>query len=173
MTIGPTRLTLALGATVALTACNGSATFAPKGASFGADYAELVFELGVTNTVSLGSATNQQYRISDTASWDAGRLVKIFTWAAKSPKSVLLGAGKRIYVFGQMDRMYGAPGVTSSGNNYCLNGSGFTPQANTRYRIVQTGSAYGECKLAITDLTTGKEAAGVEPVLFPSPAATK
>jgi hypothetical protein len=164
---------LIFGAALTLGGCSGAASFSPKGASFGADYAELVFELGVANTVSLGSATNQQYRISDTASWNAGRLVKIFTWAAKSPKTVLLGAGKRIYVFAQMDRMYGAPGITSSGNNTCMNGSAFTPQANTRYRIVQTGSAYGACNLAITDLTTGNEAEGVEPVLFPIPAVTK
>jgi hypothetical protein len=167
------RLGLSFSTALALYGCVGTASFAPKGAALGADYAELVFELGVANTVSLGSATNQQYRISDAASWNAGRLVKIFTWAAKSPKIVLLGAGKRVYIYAQMDRMFGAPGITSSGNNTCMNGSAFTPQANTRYRIVQTGSAYGACNLAITDLTTDKEAVGVEPVLFPIPAITK
>jgi hypothetical protein len=166
-------LGLISGAALMLSGCTGAASFAPKGAALGADYAELVFELGVANTVSLGSATNQQYRISDTASWNDGRLVKIFTWAAKSPKTVYLAAGKRVYVFAQMDRMYGAPGITSSGNNTCLNGSAFTPQANTRYRIVQVGSAYGACNLAITDLTMGKEAEGVDQVLFPAPAVTK
>jgi len=144
-----------------------SRPFAPKDARFGPDYAEVVFELGVTDTVSLGSATNQQYRISETEDWDAGRFVKLFTWVSKKPKTLLLPAGKPIYVFGHMDRMYGAPGLTNSGNDGCMNGSYFTPQPNTRYRVKQTGSPFGPCTLSINDVVTGVEPQDLRKVLFP------
>lgn len=156
----------------AIAGCAGGASFAPKDAVLGPDYAEAVFELGVADTVSLGSATTQEYRISDTDQWEEGRLVKIFTWAHKSPKVLLLGADKRVYVFARMKRIYGAPGITSSGDNWCMNGSAFTPRPNTRYRIQQTGSAYGACTLTIIDAAAGEEPADVEQVLFPPPAET-
>lgn len=144
-----------------------SRPFAPKDARFGPDYAEVVFELGVTDTVSMGSATTQEYRISETEDWDAGRFVKLFTWAAKKPKTLLLPVGKPIYVFGQMDRMFGAPGLTSSGNNKCLNGSYFTPQPNVRYRVKQTGSPFGPCTMAVIDAATGAAPEDLRIVLFP------
>lgn len=146
---------------------------APKGSQFGPENAEVVFELGVTDTVSLGSATNQQYRVSETEDWDAGRFVKLFTWAAKKPKTVLLPAGKPVYVYAQMDRMFGAPGLTSSGNDGCMNGSYFTPQPSTRYLVKQTGSPFGPCYLSIIDVATGTEPQDLRKVLFPPKATSR
>lgn len=146
---------------------------APKGAKFRPDNAEVVFELGVADTVSLGSATNQQYRVSEIEDWDSGRFIKLFTWASKKPKTVLLPAGKPVYVYAQMDRMFGAPGITTSGNNGCMNGSYFTPQPNTRYRVKQTGSPYGPCFLSITDAVTGAEPQDLRKVMFPPEASDR
>lgn len=141
--------------------------FSPKNAALGPDYAELVFELGLEDTVSMGSAKTQEYRISKTDRFHDGQLVKLFTWAARKPKSILHPAGRRIFVFGRMNRLFGAPGISSSGQNWCMNGSSFTPRPHTRYRIVQKGSPYGSCEITVTDLATGLQPQDVERVMFP------
>ncbi len=168
---GVGRLALLVASALLLT--GASSPFAPKGATFGPDYAELVFELGVTDTVSLGSATNQEYSISQTADWATARLVKLFGWAAKKPKAVLLPAGKQVHVVAQMDRLSGAPGVASWANNKCLNVSAFTPQPSTRYRVRQTGSPFGACYLAIIDVATGREPQDVKKIVFPPAASSR
>lgn len=153
-----------------LTAGLGAAKpFAPKGAILGPDYAELTFELGLDDTVSMGSAKTQEYRISPSDRFDDGKTVKMFTWAAKKPKTILLPAGKQTHVFARMTRLFGAPGITSWGNNWCVNGASFTPQAGTRYRVMQKGSPYGACTLSIMLADSGQQAPGQEPVLFNRP----
>ncbi|MEP1422461.1 MAG: hypothetical protein ABJK59_11880 [Erythrobacter sp.] len=138
----------------------------PDGAVFGEDFSELTFEMGVTDSVSLGSATTQEYRIGDVAQYSDGVVTKIFTWASKSPKTLLVKAGERTAVFAQMDKKYGAPGFSPTTNNYCTNGSRFTPQPNTRYRIIQTGDAAVGCVLKVTDSETDRVPDDLEKVLF-------
>lgn len=139
----------------------------PEGATFGADYAEATFEMGVGDSVGLGHATTQEYRIGDVEAFEDAVTVKIFTWAAKKPSVLLVKVGEPVTIFGQMDRMFGAPGISASGNNWCTNGSRFTPRANTRYQIVQTGDARVGCVLTITESGTGKIPDDLEPILFP------
>jgi hypothetical protein len=161
----PRTLALLLG--VACTGCVTSASV-PKGAAFGPDFAEATFEMGVKDSVGFGHATNQEYRVGDVARIEDADVVKIFTWAAKKPKPFLLQAGKEVTVFAKMDRTTGAPGITSTTDNWCINASRFTPAPATRYRVVQKGSAFGSCELTVVEAQSGRVPDGLEVILFPS-----
>jgi hypothetical protein len=155
-----------LGVSVALAGCVTRAQI-PNGATAGADYAAATFELGITDTVGLGNATTQEYRIGDTQDFKQSAQVKIFTWVSKSPKEFLLRTGRTVFVFSKVDRSYGAPGISASGYNTCKNISSFAPQPFARYRVVQTGDAFNRCELQIIDLATGKRPDDLKMVLFP------
>jgi len=165
MTSAPSRATAALFAL----ACAGCVTSAPvpKGAMFGPEFAEATFEMGVADSVGFGHATNQEYRVGDVARIEDAGVVKIFTWAAKKPMPFLLQAGKEITVFAKMDRTTGAPGITSTTDNWCINASRFTPAPATRYQVVQKGSAFGACTLTVVESETGRVPVGLEVILFP------
>jgi hypothetical protein len=159
--------TLAVLLSVACAGCVTSASV-PKGAAFGPDFAEATFEMGVKDSVGFGHATNQEYRVGEVARIEDADVVKIFTWAAKKPKPFLLQAGKEVTVFAKMDRTTGAPGITSTTDNWCINASRFTPAPATRYRVVQKGSAFGSCELTVVEAQSGRVPDGLEVILFPS-----
>lgn len=160
----PRIVALLLG--VACTGCVTSASV-PKGAVFGPDFAEATFEMGVVDSVGFGHATNQEYRVGDVARIEDAGVVKIFTWAAKKPMPFLLQAGKEVTVFAKMDRTTGAPGITSTTDNWCINASRFTPSPATRYRVVQKGSAFGGCELTVVEAQSGRVPEGLDVILFP------
>ena len=134
----------------------------PAGATFGKDYAAAEFRLGVDETVGLGSATVQEYRISETASYDDGQTVKIFTWAAKEPKTHLMEVGKNTYIFAQMRD------IGTSVDHFCTAGSSFTPQADTRYDVYLSRTNPG-CLLEIKERESGNDPADLERVRYPAP----
>lgn len=161
----PTKFAAICGAAFVVVGCAGQVR-SPEGATLGSEYAELVFALGVADTVSATAATTQEYRLGSTAKFAEARTVKIFTWAAKQPAAVLVPVRQRTFVYARMTRLFGAPGVSYNGNDWCINGASFLPEPNRRYRIAQRGEAAGVCRLAILDEVTGQEAPGLEPVDF-------
>lgn len=151
---------------LACAGCAGSAPV-PKGAVFGPQFAEATFELGLTDTVGFGVATTQEYRVGASADFERAGIVKIFTWAAKKPAPHLLEAGKPVIVFAKMNRMTGAPGITSSSEAWCINRSRFTPAPATRYRVVQRGVATEGCTLSVVETETGRPPEGLEVLPYP------
>ncbi|MBA4009849.1 MAG: hypothetical protein C0511_18990 [Hyphomicrobium sp.] len=149
-------------------ACGGCVASAPvpKGAVFGPQFAEATFELGLADTVGFGVASTQEYRVGPSAEFEEAGVVKIFTWAAKKPTPHLLEAGKPVVVFAKMNRMTGAPGITSSSDAWCINRSRFTPAPATRYRVVQRGIATEGCALSVVETETGRAPAGLEVIPF-------
>lgn len=127
----------------------------PAGAVLGPDFAEVTFRLGIEDTVGLGSATVQEYRIGPGRDRAQARTARIFTWAHKDPRSLLLPAGQRVHVFAELRGYWGAPGISHNGSDTCLNMSAFTPQPGARYDVMQVGEAAVTCRLQIVDLATG------------------
>lgn len=158
----------AVAVTVSLT-LGGCVTMARQqdGATFGNDYAELTFVLGLEDTVGLGTATTQEYRISAEQDFDSARRVTFFNWVNKEPEQFLVPVGEPVHVFAQITGLWGAPGITSSGSNTCLNITRLVPRPNTRYRIEQRGEATQGCLLAIVDAATGAVSPEAEMVRFP------
>ncbi|WP_285710626.1 hypothetical protein [Erythrobacter oryzae] len=156
-------------------ACAGCVASAPvpKGAVFGPQFAEATFELGLADTVGFGVATTQEYRVGATPEFEEAGVVKIFTWAAKKPAPHLLEAGKPVVVFAKMNRMTGAPGITSSSDAWCINRSRFTPAPATRYRVVQSGVATEGCALSVVEADTGRAPASLEVIPFAKTAPAK
>lgn len=148
-----------LACAIALSGCVSYASV-PDGAVFGIDYAEATFTLGVNETVGFGSATVQEYRLSATPDYHDGETVKVFTWAAKDPKTHLLQAGENIYIMARMRDL------AMSNSISCTVGSSFTPQANTRYNVYLRRLSHG-CRLEIREQDTGREPADLERVRFP------
>jgi hypothetical protein len=139
----------------------------PAGAVLGPDFAELTFRLGVEDTVGLGSATVQEYRIGASRDQAQARTARIFTWAHKDPRSLLLPVGQPVHAFAELRGYWGAPGITHNGSNTCLNISVFTPQPGARYDVMQVGEPTITCRLQIIDMATGAPPAGLEVITFP------
>jgi len=142
----------------------------PPGAALGADYAELTFELALTDMVGFGSATTQRFAIGTSPDETQGQGIRMFTWAHKDPKVILVPSGQPLHVFATMTGLWGAPGVTHSGSDSCRNVSLFTPRANTRYRVSQVGEPTEGCRLRVIDAATGTEPDDVSRIRF-APAA--
>lgn len=152
-----------LGLALSLPGCVQYAN-APKGASYGADFAEVTVRLGVSDTVGFGRATVQEYRVSQTASYEEGQTVKIFTWAAKQPKTHLLAVGQKVYIFARMTDL------GTSRDVLCTAGSSFVPKASGLYSA--TMSRMGEaCRIDIIEQETGRTPDDLERVMYPAPQA--
>lgn len=160
------RGALALLASAALAGCVSMAR-QPDGAVLGTDFAEATFRLGVADTVGAGRATVQEYRIGTNRDQAQARTVRIFTWANKDPRVLLLPVGQPTYVFAELRGLWGAPGITDNGTDTCRNISVFTPQPGARYEVMQAGEPTIACVLRIDDVATGAPPTGLEVLTFP------
>lgn len=142
---------------------------APPGAALGEQYAELTFELALTDMVGFGTATTQAFAIGEGPLEAEAQAVRIFTWAHKDPKTVLVPANRPLHVFARMTGLWGAPGITSSGSNWCRNVSQFTPRPNARYRVSQVGQETVACRLIILDAVTGQPPADLSALILTPP----
>ena len=127
----------------------------------GPGYGEAVFELGVTDTVSTGSATTQEYRISDTANVAEGRMVKLFTgrrnrqrrccWRTASGSMSLRGwngcSGHRGFPFGEQ---------------LCMNGSSFAPRGEGEPSRVRTAARCGRGRVRLRSAADGERVADAD-----------